>query len=348
MRIKIIFTKNLFLFFVLSFVLISVGYSSIGNAKKKAKFKIKMASVAPEGTPWTDYMRIIKKNVQKKSNKEIKIKLLLGGILGGEENHISALQKNKIQAVAITMVPFSKIIPEAFIMDMPYLMMNDKEVDYIQDKVVFKIYDKIFQKHGFKLAVLTENGWRSFGSTHNPIITAEDLASCKVSSYQNPYYIEMWKLFKSNPIPTAVTEVLASMQTGLVNVLENSPLFLVATSWHTALKHFSLTRHIYSSAVIVLNKKEYDSLPNNYQKLLISEITPLAPNCRNSIRKITPDLIAEIKNSGVNVVEVTESQREEFAKKSIPIRKKIAKTIGPSGTKLLSTIENKLKKFRKK
>ena len=349
-RLSISCICKISLFIIIPFLTVFLNTSTAFSTSKpkKKKIKIKIASVAPEGTPWANGLEDIKKRITKAAKKKVKVKLLLGGIMGGEENHITSLQKNKIQGIAVSLAPYSRWIPEAFILDMPFLFMSNKEVDYITEEVFLKPLQKIFEKNGFYLTLLTENGWRSFGTTNGPVDSMEKIKTLKIVSYQTKLYTEMWKLFGAKPIPAAVTEVLKSLETDVCNSVENSPLYMIATSWHTGVKYFTLTRHIYSNATVAFSKKAVDELPPEVAEVIKNGLTQVGGPVKEAIRTITPQLINEMKNSGVQIIELDKKKRLEFAKSSKSIRDKLAKLVGPSGKKHLVLIEKALIKFRNK
>jgi hypothetical protein len=49
---------------------------------------IKVGSVAPEGTPWSDWLDGVKSRLEKDSGNKVKLKLFLGGKLGGEKEMV--------------------------------------------------------------------------------------------------------------------------------------------------------------------------------------------------------------------------------------------------------------------
>ena len=52
-------------------------------------------TVAPDGTPWADQLRNIKKKIEGKSNGKIQVKLFLGGSLGSEIEMIQDVQRGE-------------------------------------------------------------------------------------------------------------------------------------------------------------------------------------------------------------------------------------------------------------
>ena len=56
------------------------GRASSGDAE----FTVNFGTVAPDGTPWATQLQDIKKRIEQDSEGRIKIRVFLGGVLGGE------------------------------------------------------------------------------------------------------------------------------------------------------------------------------------------------------------------------------------------------------------------------
>jgi TRAP-type C4-dicarboxylate transport system substrate-binding protein len=50
-----------------------------------AAVEVKAGSVAPEGTPWEEWLKSVESRMEKESGGELSLKLYLGGKLGGEK-----------------------------------------------------------------------------------------------------------------------------------------------------------------------------------------------------------------------------------------------------------------------
>ena len=93
-----IFTLNphLFIFPAVIFIFLNT-YLTLVNAKEKNIIKIKIASVAPEGSPWEIGISNILKNITTSSKGTIKSKFFKSGILGDEVSTLKRFLKGEIE-----------------------------------------------------------------------------------------------------------------------------------------------------------------------------------------------------------------------------------------------------------
>ncbi len=327
------------LFFLLT--LIFFGNKSV----LQEVYEIRLATIAPDGTPWSDQLKEMKKRVEKEGKGRIKFVVYTSGQLGGEIETLRSLQRGRIQAWGGSVGAVTALIPELQLLELPYLFLNDKETDYILDEVVFKPYSDILAKKEFILHSWNENGWRHFATKKKPIFAPSDLKGMKIRSQESPIHIEMWKAFGALPVPISIPEVMSALQTGLVDGFDNSTLFTSATGWYQGINHFVQSAHMYQPGIIIYNKKFLDSLPQDIQKILLGDHKFEAELGRKGVREIEPEIIKILEKDGVKVHKMSNTQREEFAK--------LARTIHPHfrnivGAELFDKVQNALRDFRNK
>jgi TRAP-type C4-dicarboxylate transport system substrate-binding protein len=118
-----------------------------------------------------------------------------------------------------------------------------------------------------------------------------------------------------------------SVQTGVVDGFDNTPLFAMAASWYQGLKegerNVFLSRHCYQPAVLVYSKKWFETLPKEIQEVITNMPHDLTIWGRNQVRKIEPVLLKNLKRYGYDI-------------KGVPDR--VAKEMGPEGVALLKAI----------
>ena len=304
----------------------------------KAKYTIKFGTVAPPDTPWAKQLEEIKERVERESGGRIRFRLYLGGQLGGEIEMVRQLRRGRIQGGGFSTGAVADIVPELSILELPYLFRDEQEADKILDEVAFEPLSRKLAEKGFYLAYWGENGWRSFGTIDRPIRKPEDLAGMKMRVQENPVHIEMYKALGATAIPLPVVEVIGALQTGLVHGFDNTPLFSVASEWIYKVKYYTLTRHIYQPAAILLNKRFWDRLPPDLQKILIGDRKREVERGRAGVRAMTPELLQIIRDAGIEVVTPTEEELKVFRERTRSVHEAFAAKMGPFTQELLRKI----------
>ena len=118
------------------------------------------------------------------------------------------------------------------------------------------------------------------------------------------------------PIAKPVTEVVPSLNTGIVDGFDNTPLFSLAAGWIQPVTHYILSRHIYQPAAVMYAKSFVDSLPPDLQALVLDDPQgEVAKAGRESVRVLESQLVDTIKSMGKEVIELTPEQNKVFPEK---------------------------------
>ena len=262
---------------------------------------LKLATVAPEGTPWSDGLAQFKTLVETKSGGAIKVKLFLGGMLGDENETVQQTQRGQIQGVGGSTGAIATLVPEVNVLELPFLFRNAGEADKVLDGVALPVLEKAFRARGLVLGFWSENGYRSFGTSFGFIKSPADLKGRKMRSQENPVHLEMYKAFGASPVPIPTTEVLTSLQTGVIQGYDQTPLYASAGQWLSSTKFYTLSNHIYQPAAIVFNKTFFDGLSAPNQAVLLAARAELVPKMRREIRALNPILLENFPLMGVQL-----------------------------------------------
>lgn len=299
---------------------------------------IKLATPAPRGTPWYKQLKAFKKRIKEGSGGRIKVKAYPGSALGGEIPTLDATKRNRIQAWAGTSGALASKVPDMGALELPYLFPSLKAADTIIDGLWNDI-DTVLQKAGFKLLFVAENGHRSVGMRGGFAKSPKDLVGKKMRAQQGFVHENTWKAMGASPVPIPVTEVLTSLQNGVVEGFDNTPLFTFAGSWYQAITHFTLTEHCYQPGFIVLSKAFWDTLTPADQTLLLGDPAAEAKRGRKGVRALGPALLKNFDAAGVQVHKPTSAELAVFKKATKPTH---AKFKAKYGGKLLDKITKQL------
>ncbi len=329
----------------LASVTVALLVATAGPVPAEDTYTIVFGTVAPKDTPWSAQLEDIKKRVEGETSKKIKVKLKLGGALGGELEMLQMLQQGRIQGGGFSTGSVATIVPELEMIELPYLFENDAEADFILDTVLWKPMSEAMLKKGFVLAAWGENGWRGIATQSKPIHTPADLKGLKLRSQESKIHLATWAALGANATPIAIPEVLSALQTGVVEAFDNTPLFAVATDWYTTSKFFTITDHIYQPGAVIYSKAFFDTLPADLQKIVLGDAVAESKRGRAAVRKMNKELIDQFKAQKVQVSTLTAEEKSKFREATRKVHEDFRKQPGGG---LLAQVQEALEKYRKK
>ena len=251
-----------------------------------------------------------------------------------------------MQAYAGSVGGMSSIVREVNVIESPFLFDNFEQADKaLDDPAVRKLFSKILAKRKLVFGLWSENGFRSYFSKR-PIRMPDDMKGIRYRSQESMVHVEAYEALGATPVPIDVGNTLTSIQTGVVDGFDNTPLFAMAGAWYQGLgegqRNITLTRHIYQPALLAYSKKWFDSLPKDIQEVLLGVPQELTVWGRGQVRQVEPVLLKNLARYGYEIHEPTKAEREAFKKKEKGVADKVAKEMGPEGQALLKAIRQTL------
>ena len=310
----------------------------------RAQVVAKVGSVAPEGTPWAEWMDGIKARVEKESAGKVKLKVFLGGKLGGEKEMVEELKNGNLALFGGSVAALATYVPELNVFELPFIFGSDAEADFVLDRMREKSA-KLLEAKGFVLSMWAENGWHGYGVKGRCVESPEQLKGLKMRSQENFIHIETYKALGAAPVEMAVPEVLGALQTGTVDGYSNTPLFSFATSWYKGVTHFTYTKHIYQPAALVISKKWLDAQTPELKALLLKRDEERSGI--TGVRSLSGPLLDNFGAAGKKVCTLTAAQTKAFADKAKGVWDIYAKR-SKSNAEMLKAVQDAKKAFAAK
>ncbi len=239
----------------------------VSEAHAGKKTIIKFATLAPEGSSWMKQMRRLEKEVKKATDGRVRFKFYPGGVSGDERDVIRKMRIGQVHAAGFTGVGLGEILPEVRVLDLPFLLKDDKEMVHLYERMTDH-FSSAFEKKGYVLLGWVPVGWIHFFSKKD-VGTLESLRQTKAWMWQgDPLVQATYKELGISPHPLSVTDVLMALQTGMVETVYASPIGTLALQWFTKVNYMSQIRMGHASGAILISKRQFKKIPDKYKETL--------------------------------------------------------------------------------
>src|SRR5437016_12605902 len=122
--------------------------------------ELKFATQNPKGHPVVTGMERFAEIVTAKSGGKIKINLFPGGVLGGDQANVSALQGGTLDMVVLNSGILASQVKEFGVYDFPFIFANPKEADAVVDGRFGKMIDQKREAKGIAVRARWKVGFR--------------------------------------------------------------------------------------------------------------------------------------------------------------------------------------------
>lgn len=236
------------------------------------KFRFKLAHTAPPGNHITDAYKKFADLVQEKSNKKIQVQLFPNAVLGSDRVLIEGAQKGSLE-IGVSSTPNLANFSKQFqVFDLPYITNKDNQQKLYEainpGGALHDYLEKEAHRIGLQPIMYAEYGYRHFVSANKPLNNAADLAGLKMRTTDSPVEVDVAKALNTNPAPIAWGEVYTALQQGTIDAEGNTFPHLSGAKHHETLKYAITSAHNYGMQVAMANKKWWDSLDPEAQKLI--------------------------------------------------------------------------------
>jgi len=227
---------------------------------------------------------------------------------------------------------------------MPFLFNSQEEVLYVR-KHMDDLIVKGLEKKGFISFGLAESGFVYFLSNH-PIHTIGDLRKQKFWVPDNAAARNTIRFFSLNPIPLPFGDVLAGLQTHLINAIAASPIAAIALQWHTQVKYLTDMPILYSWGTLIISKKAMRKLTKKDQAMVKKIMSRTFKEIDQQNQKDNVAALAALKSQNITFVTPDAKQLLEWKQLAIGGNKKLVSE-GYNSKEMYQLLQKHITTFRK-
>jgi tripartite ATP-independent transporter DctP family solute receptor len=261
---------------------------------------VKLGVVTRPGAAQTVAANQFKQLIEARSS--MKVTVYDSGFLGTEAEMLKQIQRGTIQMGIVTSGPFDEFVPEARVIDYPYLFDSHEQVDRILGGPLGAELLTRLEKAGFKGLAFSENGFRHVTNSKRPIRGVDDVKGLRIRVMESYLHEALWRLFGAEPIPMGSLDAVAKeLAAGLIDGQENPLSAIWSNYFYKGQKYLSLTGHVYSAHIAVANLKWFRDLPAGDRKLIEESMRQAARYERNWSRASEAGFLEKLKATGLIV-----------------------------------------------
>ena len=300
----------------------------------------KVGSAAQPGTVLLKHVEEFGQNVAANTKGEIKVERLF---IGSEQETVQQVVRGRLEIGSVSYTGATGLIPEASVLNMPYLWSSSAERDFVTDKFALPVMKKIYEAKGLVILGLGEVGWNDV-VCKKACLTPESVKGMKVRISPSAASKMFWTSLASNGVQMPLSELFPALQSGLVEAADLPFPYYVTTPAAQSAPHYVLTQHLHHGSTVVINKAVWDGL-TPAQKSAVQAATPDVVRMRKDVDAELKPKMDEFKKKGGFVHELTPAQRAEWRKLVEPNQEALIKEIGGSAPELWAAIQKGKKEY---
>jgi tripartite ATP-independent transporter DctP family solute receptor len=306
--------------FCIAALLINTGCQNAGTP-----YEMKIASAAPTEEPGTQALLKYAELVNERSQGRINAKVYAAGVLGGNRDVSEGVQLGTIEVQMASSSPLAAFVPSLNIFELPFLFENNEHMFAVLDSEIGKSFIPDLEEQGFHLLGYFTFGVRHIMTTGKPIHSVEDMAGLKIRTMESISHLDAFKAFGASPLPMAYNELFLALQTGMIDGAEAANSNYYSKRFFEVAPNWAQIGWLRLVAPVIMNKKFFDLLPPDLQKIVDDSLKELEGYERDLYSAVGEQRLEELKAAGVTI---TYPDREGFFEAARPVYDKWADSVG--------------------
>jgi tripartite ATP-independent transporter DctP family solute receptor len=296
--------------------------------------------------PAQAFAGVFKNIVESATNGEIKVEIFPNNQLGSAKEHVQQVKDNILQATLTSTGALSSYYPRIGVLDLAFAFDNNA--------ATYDVFDGEFGEalaqdingtvEGVEVLGFPDTGgFFSITNSVRPINTLDDFKGVRIRTMTLPSHQKIIQALGGEAYPLSWGEVYSGLQTGVIDGQMNPIPTVSFSKFYEVQKYLTLTNHLFAPYTFMMNKKFFDGLTDEEQKIIRSATYSGIVASRGLARIIeaSDDRGIAGLSSKMKINSITPEERERFKKATQPVIIDLVQNqLGDKGTELLN-------KFRK-
>jgi tripartite ATP-independent transporter DctP family solute receptor len=291
--------------------------SSITPAYAQAQktFELKFNHVLGPREPFHRGFQSWAKAVDERTKGGLKITVFHSAQLGVEEDIIEQIRQGANVGQNTDSARLGNYVREIAILNGPYFAENLDEVAKLRKSPSIKKYvEELADKHGLKVVSFSwVQGYRHF-FTNKPIKSPDDLKGLRVRTPPAPIWQESVRALGAAPVALPFGEMYPALQQQAIDGVELVYNNIPAARFYEVLKYVSETGHIMLLNFEVVSAKWFNTLPPEYQQILVEECDKAGEAISKEILESEAKVAEDLKKRGMTILTAKDIDMAAFRK----------------------------------
>jgi len=297
-----------------------------------ADSQLKIGSLVPKNSLYHRQLMEMGEAWKKSQTGSPRFNVFTDGSQGGEAEMVRRMRIGQLQAALLSVVGLREIEPSiAALQNLPLAFRSWEELDYVREKMRPSM-EKKFSDKGYIVLAWGDAGWVRFFSKQ-AAYSPDDYKKMKFFAWgAEAEQQEIMKSLGYTPVPLEPSDILPSIQTGMINVVPSTPYFALASQIYNSAPHMLEINWAPIVGAFVITKKSWDDMSPDAQKALRLSADTAGQVIRNQARKEVEEAVDAMKKRGLQVNKPNAEQLKEWRALSESLYPRIRGKMVPAET----------------
>src|SRR6478672_897037 len=261
-----------------------------------------------------------------------------GAQLGQEPQVLQLVKAGDVEFAIISSANTATISPQAGVMSLHFLFRDENHVvKALADPKVFEAIRTMIDEtaQGLHVIATGSQGVRHMYSKKE-VRKVDDIKGLKVRVQATATEDTMFPAYGAQTVHMPFGSVYTSLQTGVVDVAENSINVYLVNKHYEVAPVLNITEHEANNALVFVSDKLWQSLSAEQKQWVLTAAAEISAKEPAKAFELEKTAAAKLKSIGVKIVE--DVDKKSFTAIANPYLDKLAKELGPHAEKIKNLI----------
>ena len=284
---------------------------------------IKLGTLAPNGSTWHSLLLEMGERWAEASQGRVKLRIYPGGTQGSEGDMVRKMKVGQLQGVAISNIGMADISRDPEALSVPGLIGSEAEMRAVFNRLEPEL-DRTLEARDVVPIQWSQIGFvRIFCA--KAYRTPAQMTDAKMFAWDgDPASVDAWAAAGFKPVVVSSTDVMTSLETGMLTCIANVPLYMLTTRLFERASHMVDVPWGYLVGATLVSKSVWQKIPADLRPKLLDIAHDIGNRVDSEVRKLNDDAVSAMRKQGLEVVEVDPAPWRATAEKAWPtIRGKV-------------------------
>ena len=332
--------KNIYLILLLVFIMVIASGCSAGtNAEEQIVWRFGHEEI--RGSIQDAYAIEFKRLVEERSYGKILVEIYRADEIGGVMDYLEFQQKGLLAFSILNPGTTATTIPENNVFYNHFLLpeKDDDLQELLATSEAIPMLNKINEKEDLKVLDWFYEGFNAW-TANKPIRSPKDFKGISIRTMASPLIVSSYSAYNANPTPMPYSEVYTGLQLKQIDAQVN-PLFAIEEmNFYEVQDYLILAKQDGFVASLVTSPDFWDGLDDETQQMVLEIVPELNDYIFDFQAQLNQERLDIIASSGnIEIIELTDEEREVFREAAIPVRQVFLKSVGEEGAEILRILD---------
>ncbi len=314
---------------------------SLAVAMQAAAQEWRFAIEEIQGSVQDAYAQRFAELMAEKSGGRVQVSVYPYGTLGTSAQLTELVQGGAIQLAFASPGHLGSVVPESQIFSLHFLFPEeDAALRRLLERsaALHELLGAAYREKNLDLLAIVTEGWMAW-TGNRPLRTPADFGGFKMRTMVSPLLVEAYKAYGANPTPMPYAEVYGALQLNMIDGQVNPVFAIEEMSFYEVQQAMTFPRHLPFIATVVANPQFVATMAPDIREAFDESIAELNDYIFEVQKRFNRERLEKIRaSSDIEMVELTDAEREVFRQRSLPVRDTYVEMAGERGRKILDAL----------